>query len=131
MKDFNIENMMRNIMGNLNISDSMDAKAMLVNSMKRMTLGQLEETKVVLEDLIDNLKKDLDSPAFENTKHADKPLDPFEILGVDISCTKEELKKAYRKRSRETHPDTSQVPTDEFLKVQAAYEAIMKFHGWS
>ncbi|HEY2644114.1 MAG TPA: DnaJ domain-containing protein [Galbitalea sp.] len=48
---------------------------------------------------------------------------PYEILGVASSATEDELKRAYRKRLRETHPDAGGVAT-EFHAVQLAWEKI-------
>jgi curved DNA-binding protein CbpA len=47
----------------------------------------------------------------------------YEDLGVDEEATSEELKKAYRKRASETHPDKGG-DEEEFKKVQHAYEIL-------
>lgn len=50
---------------------------------------------------------------------------PWSILGVKPGATQDEIKKAYRKKSRETHPDLN--PTKdrrEFQRIQAAYEKL-------
>jgi len=56
---------------------------------------------------------------------ADSPIaaTPYEILGVSSSATDDELRRAYRKRLRETHPDAGGVAT-EFHAVQLAWEKI-------
>ncbi|GAA4164644.1 hypothetical protein GCM10022286_26670 [Gryllotalpicola daejeonensis] len=48
---------------------------------------------------------------------------PYEVLGVDARASDEELKRAYRKRLRETHPDTGGSAA-EFRAVQEAWERI-------
>jgi hypothetical protein len=48
---------------------------------------------------------------------------PYEVLGVSSSATPEELRRAYRRRLRETHPDTGGRAT-EFTAVQLAWEQI-------
>lgn len=51
----------------------------------------------------------------------------YDILGVSSSATPEEVKKAYRKKSRLLHPDTTgQDTTDMFQMVQRAYEVLSK-----
>lgn len=57
-------------------------------------------------------------------------LDPFKILEVDINCTEEELRHAYRKKSQKAHPDLGGSDSEQ-RKVNAAYQAIRKFKGWS
>ena len=48
---------------------------------------------------------------------------PYEVLGVDPRASDDELKRAYRKRLRETHPDTGG-SAEEFRAVQEAWERI-------
>lgn len=54
--------------------------------------------------------------------------DPWEALGVDRGASVAEIKAAYRRRARETHPDRNPGdPTSEarFKEVVAAWEALM------
>lgn len=48
---------------------------------------------------------------------------PYELLGVDPRASDEELKRAYRRRLRETHPDTGG-SASEFRAVQEAWARI-------
>ncbi len=50
----------------------------------------------------------------------------FDILGIPFTSNAEAVKKAYRKRALETHPDRGGNSRD-FIRVRAAYEIICKF----
>lgn len=56
---------------------------------------------------------------------ADSPLSasPYEVLGVGASATSEELKRAFRKALRDTHPDTGGDPK-RFNAVQLAWDRV-------
>jgi hypothetical protein len=55
----------------------------------------------------------------------DSPLDasPYEVLGVAATVTTQELRRAYRHRMRETHPDHGGA-SSEFHAVQLAWEQV-------
>ncbi|WP_163544177.1 DnaJ domain-containing protein [Occultella kanbiaonis] len=48
---------------------------------------------------------------------------PYEVLGVDAGASTEELRRAYRRRLRESHPDVGGDP-ELFHEVQTAWEQI-------
>ena len=48
---------------------------------------------------------------------------PYELLGVPASASDDEVRRAYRRLLRETHPDTGGDPA-RFIAVQAAWERI-------
>jgi curved DNA-binding protein CbpA len=48
---------------------------------------------------------------------------PYEVLGVAASASHEELRRAFRKAMRDTHPDTGGDP-QKFTAVQLAWERI-------
>lgn len=55
--------------------------------------------------------------------------DPYSVLGITPSATEEEIKKAYRNKCKEYHPDLhpgDPTAEDKFKEVQAAYSEIMK-----
>jgi hypothetical protein len=56
---------------------------------------------------------------------SDSPMSatPYEVLGVAASASHEELRRAYRRLARATHPDTGGDPA-RFIAVQRAWEVV-------
>ena len=54
--------------------------------------------------------------------------DPWKVLGVTPRATIQEIKRAYRKKARLIHPDTSSSPGDvsAFVELRRAFEALMR-----
>ncbi len=54
---------------------------------------------------------------------SDTEIDLYKVLGIDRGATEAEIRDAYRRRARETHPDVGG-DAAEFQAVQAAYETL-------
>jgi hypothetical protein len=56
--------------------------------------------------------------------------DYYEILGIPLNSSIDEIKKAYRKMARMYHPDINPAPDakDHFILVTEAYEFLMANH---
>ncbi|KAH8928924.1 DnaJ-domain-containing protein [Atractiella rhizophila] len=58
----------------------------------------------------------------------DSSFDPFKILGIPSNASGKDIKSAYNKRARETHPDKNPERTEwaneEFKKVAQAYTVL-------
>lgn len=48
----------------------------------------------------------------------------YEILGISKDASQDEIKKAYRKKSKELHPDTSTGDEEKFKQVREAYDTL-------
>jgi len=49
----------------------------------------------------------------------------YEILGVEINATAEEIKKNFRELAKKTHPDkTKEDSEEEMIKINKAYEVL-------
>lgn len=57
-----------------------------------------------------------------------KNKDFYELLGIDIDSTEEEIKLAYRKLAKKYHPDlnkTDPQAKEKFLEVKEAYDTLI------
>jgi curved DNA-binding protein CbpA len=50
---------------------------------------------------------------------------PYEILGVNTDATQDEIKIAFRKLSKENHPDANNGNSKNFINIKKAYEILM------
>jgi molecular chaperone DnaJ len=57
--------------------------------------------------------------------------DPYEVLGINRTASKDEVKKAYRELAKKYHPDRyannplNDLAEEKFREIQEAYEVIM------
>lgn len=58
-----------------------------------------------------------------------REMDPFTILGVSPTATKDEVEKAYKKAAAKAHPDKGGT-NEDMIMVNAAREAIFRFKDW-
>ena len=64
---------------------------------------------------------------FEEDNDIIKPMkrsNSYDVLGIDKDSEDEDIKKAFRKKALETHPDKGGDP-EEFRKVREAYECLI------
>ena len=54
----------------------------------------------------------------------DEPGDYYRLLGVPRNASLERIKRAYKLRARECHPDTTGGSTERFSALQRAYETL-------
>lgn len=52
----------------------------------------------------------------------------FRTLGLQRGCTEEEMKKAYRTKALQFHPDRNPNGADVFKQINAAYEALVQHY---
>lgn len=51
-------------------------------------------------------------------------MNPYEILGLDVDATQEQIRDAYIRLSKEKHPDVEGGSHDEFVKIKSAYDVL-------
>lgn len=131
-----IDKMMNEMMKGLNIGSLIDPRTILNNTMRTLTINQLEELGTMIDDQVNILKKEYETSSRKgpfarpsaDTKD-NEGMNPFTILGVDRLCSKEELKNAFRNKAYSAHPDHGGTH-EKMVKVNAAYEAIKRYRGW-
>ncbi len=87
-----------------------------------------EDASIELARVLEEIRQCLD-PGGNESSSASKKVDIYgyyAILGIDSGCSGEEIKKAYKKRCLEVHPDVnkSEGAHESFLRVQTAYEVL-------
>lgn len=117
------EDILGNMFNFMNMNGSGNMNTILNTLMRNAQINTLRQMRKIIDD---NIKR----MTFETRAEDDSGFNPYTILGVSPSDTREVIDKAYRKKAKETHPDKGGKQED-FIKVQAAYEAIKQFRGWT
>jgi len=108
----------------MNVGGKISQNKMLQAIVRNAQIGALKHLRSQLDSMINKLaKQGIDIKGMGE-------LDPFKILGVSPNATKEEVKKAFRKKAAECHPDRGG-SNEEMIKVNAAWEAIKRFKDWN
>ena len=97
---------------------------MFVATMLRQMKVQANELECLLDELIKNSAKKK-----RMTVDGTQTFNPFDVLGVPPTATEEEVRKAYKKKANEAHPDKGgDVKSMQMINI--AFELICKFRGW-
>ncbi|CAI9777896.1 unnamed protein product [Fraxinus pennsylvanica] len=59
-----------------------------------------------------------------STEYAPKQGSLYEVLGIQMGASCQEIKTAYRRLARCLHPDVASNSGDEFMRVHAAYATL-------
>ena len=86
---------------------------------QQMMFARLKEMHAQIGEIISRLQPD-----------AYSSVDPWQVLGVSREATHEEVKRAWKKKSKEVHPDVGGVNQEQMM-VNVAYELICRLKGWS
>lgn len=111
-----------NLFKHMNIRSG-DPRTLVTRMLRGCQLSILKQLKGVIDAQISRLSESTGASGFED-------LNPFTILGVSMDATEEQTRAAYRKKATEHHPDKGGTP-EQMAKVNAAWEAIRRFRGWS
>jgi len=115
-----IEDDLFNLLKQFNVGSPTSMEDMMTLFLRNIQVSALKGLRTKLDGMISGM---------EEAKPTDA-LDPFSILGVKPNATEEEVKAAYRRKAAEVHPDKGGSHEDA-VKVNAAFEAIRRFKGWS
>ncbi len=108
----------------------------LAGMFKHFNLGGGGDVNSVLRTMVRNtqisvlrqLRRQIDSE-IKILSGTEVGMDPFEILGVEPNATKDEVKRAFKKKAWKAHPDHGG-SNEDMMKVNAAFEAISRVRGW-
>ncbi len=107
-----------------NLGGKMPMDKLMGNLIQSIQVNTLTELRNALTKKIEELTESGDM-------FANDSMNPFSILGVTTASTEEEVNKAYKQKAAKAHPDKQSGTNEEMMKVNAAYEAIRRYKGWS
>ncbi len=96
--------------------------------LNRLVVNTQLNTLRQMRNMIDQQLKIIGKQAGTD-KTEDEPT-AYDILGVKETDTREVIDKAYKKKASVAHPDQGG-SHEKMVLVNAAYEAIRQFRGWS
>lgn len=64
------------------------------------------------------------SPSPRSDRSTPTTAEAYDILNLEPSADESTIRRAYRKRVKDTHPDTESGSKEEFKRVNAAYEQL-------
>ena len=106
----------------MNVGGGQDINELLNTLMRNTQINMLRQLRRTIDQNIKTLTA-------EGEESTDPEMDPYVILGISEKATRDEIDKAFKKKAKEVHPDVGG-SQQEFIKVNAAYEAIKQFRGW-
>lgn len=119
----------------------MGGKTLPINILRQMQLQMLKTIKGNVDAQVKQLEALLGNagmgtgastgsgiPNQSGQQYSDD-MNPFIILGVDQSDNQDIIKTAWKKKSRECHPDRGGT-NEQQMKVNAAYKTICLMYNW-
>jgi len=104
---------------------------MLKVLMNTVEINVLRKMQVDLANMQETLGKRISELSKQKPSSGlGKDMDPFNILGVRPDSTEAEVKKAYKGKAARAHPDRGG-SNEDMVMVNAAYEAIRRYRGWT
>lgn len=108
------------ILRTMNLSGSKGMSDMIRTLVRSVELDTLKRLRKSIDDYIKALQAQVGTGTMEN---------PYTVLGVKPTATKDEVTRAFRTKVFHAHPDRGGTNA-EMVKLNAAYEAIRRIRGW-
>lgn len=118
------EDLLSQMFGYTGLGKTENMNKMLITLIRNTRINMLRQVRHQIDANI----KELTSESAEDMEY-DKNLDPYKILGVKQTATREEIDRAFKNKAKTAHPDAGG-STEDMIRVNAAYESIRQFRGW-